>query len=308
MATKRRIKCPACSTAIASAAVGTVLTFNLDLDHRYHDIDIVLSDGANAQLLTTVLGDAILFVNDNPQRTHTALELDGMNGENGTQYLTANKTFGTSGTDREQVLTMYLDQPWRKGIVQGDQTALNANAANGVVRVQVKITVLVALSATASITLWAMVDDCLAPPKSGAWPITKVYRTGVTGSGTNNEVTAAELPSTRGMYQGIHFKQPTTGTIQYVTVANGGSSGVKLWDKVSQYEQAAFLTGRGMNPFAVNPAAGLFAYSVIFDAYDPLQDAVSPATNGLWAKVEYTAGTAATGNVVILAEVLGTLD
>lgn len=306
--TKRRIKVPATGSTVVSATAGSIITFDLDLGLRYHDIDIVFSDGANAQTLTTVLGDIIVLRNDVAERTHTALELDHLNGVNGTQYLCANKTSGTSGTDREQTMTIYLDEPWRKNIVQSDQLAWSVDAPNGFRTFQVKITVAVALSATASITLFANVDAPLAPPKGGQ-PVKKVYRTGVTASGMANEFNNSNFPSSRGAYQAIYFKQPSTqGVIQYVSMRNGGISGQVIWDHVSDYENFNYLTGRGLNPATVRGAASAFVYDLVLDAYDPLSDALYASTNGLWLKVEYTTGTAATGNIVALSEVIGVLD
>jgi len=307
--TKQRVRLFTSSVAIAGATAGTPIPFNLQRGYRIHSLDIEFTDLTNAQTFGTVFGDIILMVNDKAMRTHNAAELAHLNNVNGSQYdLQAN---GTSGTDRTQSVTIYFSEPWRKDVGQADAMAFNCDASWGVNSAKLLLYVAAGqtLSATAGITVWAWVDglqDASKAPTAGKQILKKVYRTSKTASGAFTEMGKDEFPPTRGQYQAVYFEQPTTsGTIQYLTVKDGGPAGTVIYDKVKNYENWAFLTQRGMNPGVSQSASG-FGYDWIADLLDPLQDAVPFTGEGPYFKLEYVS--TAAGNIVALSEVLGYLD
>jgi hypothetical protein len=295
MSTKRKLLLPAAPAFVASAAIGTVVTLDLPLGYRYHEISIGYVDGGSSPNdITALFGDIIVYRNGTPERTHTSLELDHLNGLNGSQY--QRQQLGT-GANMRQVQTIFFAEPWRKDKVDTDRMAWSVDAANGFRTFQIKLTTLVQIPSTASFFAWARVDDALKPPQNGQQSVKKVYRAQIPASGSSNDVTTLDA---RDAYQVISLKHPTGAYIQYATLKNNG---VIMFERVRQEDNAGDLTNLGLNP-ATSQTAGAFGYDIVLDADDPLYSAM-PAT-APWLKLEYSA--TASGNVVALIERLGPLD
>jgi hypothetical protein len=300
MSTKRNLQLPPPTNSAGGTAIGQQFTIDLPLGYRYHEIALCYVDGTGAPTdILALISDFIIYRNGIPQRTHTAAELDHLNGLNGSQY--QRQQIG-AGANMRQTQTLFLAEPWRKSKTDTDAMAWSADAANGFRTFQIKGTFLVAMPAGAAFFVSARVDAPLAPPKGGA-ALKKVYRQQIPASGASNDVVTLDE---RDGYQTICMKQPATSNILNVTLKNND---VTIIDTLNSFDNISQLTGMGLNP-ATGTAASAFGFDLVLDADDPILSAL-PATStgaGLWLHLAYTPGTAATGNVVALIERFGPLD
>jgi hypothetical protein len=297
MSTKRRIILPSITGIVPGSAAGAVGTFDMPLGYRYHEIGIVYVDGTGAPTdITALIGDAIMYRNGISQRVHTSLELDHLNGLNGSQY--QRQQVG-AGANMRQTQTIFFAEPWRKDKSDTDYMGWSVDAANGFNSFQLKLTLLVAMPATGSLIAYARVDAPQPPPKGGAQSVKKVYRQQIPASGLSNDVTTLDE---RDAYQTLCLKHPTGAYVQYATLKLNGNF---VLEKQRQEDNVADLTNLNLNP-ASSQAAGAFGFDIVLDADDPLNSALPALGQNIWLKLDYSA--AASGNVIALIERLGPLD
>ncbi|MEI6075564.1 MAG: hypothetical protein WCS94_08330 [Verrucomicrobiota bacterium] len=321
MSTKRRITLPSISGIAGSSAAGTVGYFNLPLSYRYHQIQLAYQDGGSTvQNIATglaavngspsgtgLIADLIVMKNGIAERTHSALQLDHLNGLNGSQYQIQSSNGSTGGANNRQIQTIFFAEPWRKDKSDTDGLAWNVNAANGFNTFQLQITLGSAMPSTGSLVAYAWVEDAVLPPPNGKpQAVKKVYRQSLPASGTSNDISTLDA---RDAYQVISLINPTGAAIGKVTLKLGGTP---VLDSVLREDNVGALTNTGMNP-ANSTTAGAFGYDIVLDADDPINSAL-PAPVSPWLTLFYTnvngAQTAATatGNVIALIERLGPLD
>ncbi|HTB83644.1 MAG TPA: hypothetical protein VK742_08320 [Candidatus Sulfotelmatobacter sp.] len=298
--TKYKLQVPAVSNFTPGALAGTQFTVDFPLNYRYHEIYFVYTDGGSSPTdFLNLVGDLVAFRNGVPARTHTALEMDHLNGLNGSQY--QRQQVGT-GAAMRQTQTMFLAEPWRKSKADTDAMAWNVSPANGFKTFQVKGTLIATIPSTATLQVWARVDAVQALPKGvAAQGVRKVYRVQIPASGLSNDVTTLDE---RDAYQTICLKNPSGAG--YVKQATLKKNGVIIFDTVNQQDNVADLTNLGLNP-ASSQSTGAFGYDIVLDADDPLLSAL-PLTSqdSLWLHLDYN--TAASGNVIALVERIGPLD
>jgi len=306
MPTKLKIILPQIDGLQALSPIGTVGVVNIkpELGYRIHQFDIVYVDGGGAPTdILALIGDIVVWRNGVAIRTHTAAELDYLNQLNGTQY--ARQQVG-AGAAMRQTLRIYFAEPWRKDKADTDMLAFNAGLQNGVNRLQIKITLIAALPATASIYAQMRVDSEIAPPKGVQWNLKKVYRQSLTASGTTNDFSGTL--DTGDKYQVIALRNPTGAYVQYATLKLNGNL---VFERQRMEDNIGDLVQLGINPLAgqtlaTAQTAGNIGFPIVLDADDPLNSALDTTGGVLWLKTEYSA--AATGNVSALIERLGTPD
>jgi len=296
MATKRKLLLPPPTGVVPGSAIGSVFTLDIPLGYRYHQIELVYVDGGGAPTdITALIGDLVLYRNGTPERTHTSLELDHLNGLNGSQY--QRQQIG-AGAAMRQTQTIFFAEPWRKDKADTDYMAWSVDKQNGFNTFQIKGTLLVAMPATGALYAMARVDAPIAPPKGGQ-AVKKVIRQQIPASGTSNDVTTLDE---KDAYQTICLKHPT-GT--YISSVSLKKNGVFVIEKQNVLDNVADLTNLGLNP-ANSTTAGAFGFDIVLDADDPLNSALpAQSDDSLWLHLDYNA--AASGNVVALIERLGVL-
>lgn len=298
MATKRKLLLPPPTGVVPGSAAGTVFTLDVPLGYRYHQIELVYIDGSGSPVdITALVGDLVVYRNGTPERTHTSLELDHLNGLNGSQY--QRQQIG-AGAAMRQTQTIFFAEPWRKDKADTDYMAWSVDGANGFKTFQIKGTLLQAMPATASLQAMARVDAPIAPPKSGAQSVKKVYRQQIPASGTGIDVTTLDE---KDAYQTLCLKHPTATYISSVTLKKNGWFVI---EKQNVYDNVADLINLGLNP-ANSTTSGNFGFDIVLDADDPLNSALPAVqSDSLWLHLDFNA--AASGNVVALIERLGPLD
>jgi len=308
MRTKRIILVPSNAGLGASSAVGTYI-YTLPKGVRYARLDLVYIDGSGAPIDISsdptgdfgtaggLLGDIELQTNSKTFRIHSACDLDHANTLNGTQYGRGALKTGAAATLR-QPLPIWFREPWRKDINQADSMAFNCDPTWGINTFQIKITLAVAMPATATFYILAYVDDITPNPnKGGLQALKRVYRYYLPANGNAGDYTQIALNN----IQTILMVNPTGGYIQKCTAKLGG---LLLRDAVYQPDNVAAMIGEGLNP-AVSQVAGHFGYDLVWDYDDPIQSAL-PAAGNLWMHLDFSAAT--TGIIRTLVETLGAPD
>jgi len=291
---------------VPGSLAGTVGTLDLPVGlYRYHSIQFIYIDGTGTPTdITAMFGDLALYRNGQVERLHSSLELDHLNGLNGSQY--QRQQVGT-GAAMRQTQTIFFAEPWRYGIVnantgtvtESDAMAWSVDAPNGFRTFQLKATLLATFPATGSIICQAYVDAPVAPPKAGPAWLKKVYRIQIPASGTALDVTNLDA---RDTYQTISLKHPAASYIMKTTVKLNGNF---ILESANVSDNYANLVGRNLNP-ANSTTSGNFGFDVVFDYDDPLNSALPAQGQNLWMHLDFAA--AASGNVIALIERLGPLD
>ena len=166
----------------------------------------------------------------------------------------------------------------------------------GVTSAQVKFTLASAMPATGSLVVYAVVDTPTAAVPSTGFLTKQVARQQIQASGAAIDITP---PLTPGFFQTVLMKQPATSNIQKATLKVNGT----LFRELDREANIADLLYNGMNP-STSTAAGAFGFDLILDDDDPVTSALPGQGNSLQLHLDFTAGTAATGNVVALIETI----
>src|SRR5438445_7269854 len=131
-----------------STASGVKNVVDLPLGLRYHVIWLEVGNNAiAANALTDLVEDIVVKINGKPQRTHSADQLNQLNGLNGgafagelDNYPAGNYFIGASGTDgaadRRLYIPIFFAEPWRK---TADEVSAMALRADGIESFQIEV-------------------------------------------------------------------------------------------------------------------------------------------------------------------------
>jgi len=278
-----------------AAAIGTI---KIKRGVRVSKVTLKYVDTiANAVDLLALIGDITCFKNNYDFRLHSAVELDYLNKQNGSQF--AYQKFNYNG-NTEQYLTIWFFEPWRIMAMDRESgcAVISENQGWNENGLEIQIKLLAAIPATGSLTHRVYVDEQLLDLKQPQ-ALKQVKRLNITAQGT--EFDYYSLPN-RGKIQGINLKNPSgAGVIKAVTFR--GDDVIYL-DNVTRGEMFDHLTGLNLIPPPMaNVGVGTFAFSWAFDDTDPVQSSL--AAQSTWLKI-YT-DVAANGNVVALVETVGAI-
>ena len=272
-----------------SVAAGRKAVCDLTLGLRYHVIWLVLGNNAvAANGIADLVDDITVKINGKPQRQMTGVQLNDLNGLNGSAFLA--KATGTAGQpDRRHYLPIFFAEPWRKN--QGEVPAL-AVRANGIESFQVEVSVKTGLA---------------APIVQGYFEFDYDDRPiGVLQKWTRQDVSAVGLArdiltlDKREFIESIHLFPTVEGTPKFVKLVKFTANGEEIRDAISHLENQALLLGREMVP----DVSATPRYDLVFDYDDPINGAL-PASGlkEMTLKVEWNA--AANGTMPIIVQRTG---
>ena len=274
-----------------AVATGQTATVDLPLGIQYHAIWLEVGDNGGTTIASgNLLGDIRVKINGKVQRTHSAVELNALNGVNGTAYLL--KTSGTAGQAAyRSYLPIYFAEPWRKDVKDQQMPAWNV-AGDGISSFQIEVDIKAGLTTPVISGFYEW-----APATGSLGAIGKVIRQTVGALGTVQDFNQLDR---RDFLQGIHLFPTVEGTPKYVNKVKLTYNGAEQQDLITTLENQAKLLGRAMNP----DTSGTPRYDLVIDYDDPINGALP--LNGLaefTLHVEYNA--AAAGNLVMLIERAG---
>jgi hypothetical protein len=246
-----------------SIAAGKKNVVDLPLGLRYHVIWLELGNNAVADnALSDLVEDIVVKINGKPFRTHTAEQLNDLNGINASNFLA--KVSGTDGeADRRFFLPIFFAEPWRKD--QADVTAL-ALRANGIESLQIEVNLVAGLAAPVLGGFYEFDYD-----NRPIGLVSKFIRQDYSAVGLSRDITTIDK---RDFIESIHLF-PTTGTARSVAEVKVTANGEEIRDRITFLENAAALLARELFP----DSNGL-RYDLVFDYDDPINGALPTQING----------------------------
>jgi hypothetical protein len=306
MATKRKIYLPSIANLGPGSVAGTQGLVDLPLYYDYHSIGFEYTDvysGGNGTPpidILALLGDLQFKVNAVVKRIQSASDLDHANALNNTAGVTIytrqqiNQGATTNGAIMRQTLKLYFAEPWRTNPADQTRTVASLNPAFGVSSAQLLITLLANMPATGSLVIYAVVDTPTTTVPTSGFLTKQVLRQQIQASGAAIDINLPVI--TNGYLQTLLLKQPATSVIEKATFKVNGT----IFRELDREANISELTSLGMTP-ATSRAAGAFGFDFVLDDDDPINSAV-PLANSLQLHLDFTAGTAATGNIVAVVE------
>lgn len=271
-----------------SIAAGKKNVVDLPLGLRYKAVWLELGNNAvAANTIGDLTDDIVVKINGKPQRTHTGLELNALNGLNGAPYLL--KSTGTDGqADRRLFLPIWFAEPWRKDQAEVDSLALRAN---GIESLQIEVNLKAGLAAPI-LQGWYEFDY----DTRTIGGLSKFIRQDFSAVGTTRDITTIDK---RDFIESIHLF-PTSGTARYVSEVKLTANGEEIRDRITHLQNQATLLGRELVPDTV----AVPRYDLVFDYDDPINGALPTNQNGkpineLTLKVTWNAAAAGTMTAII---------
>lgn len=253
-----------------SVAKGKKAVVTLPLGLRYHVIWLRFGNVADYDnSLADLVDDIVVKINGKPQRIHSAVQLNALNGVNGASFL--EKTTGTEDNDDYvHYLPIFFAQPWRKNPAEVAATALRAN---GISSFQIEVN----LRSVNSI------DDPLDALFLDGWyeydydnrelgVLQKWLRQDYSAVGTSRDIQTIDK---RDFIEAVHLFATDEATPKYVSEVKWTANGEELRDRITYLQNRAKLLGRELVP----DTSAAPRYDLIFDYDDPINGALS--ANGL---------------------------
>jgi hypothetical protein len=257
-----------------SVAAGRKAVVDLPLGLRYHVVWLELGNNAGTALapvantLTDLVDDIVVKINGKPQRTHSAGQLNQLNGINGDTYLV--QAYGANGyAERRLYLPIYFAEPWRKDQQEVPSMALRTN---GIQSFQIEVNVKAGLD----------------KPVVGGWyefdydnrdigVISKCIRQDYSAVGTTRDITTVDK---RDFIESIHlFPLDNAGDgllINFVSEVKLTANGEEIRDRITYLQNRASLIGRELVPDTLQWPR----FDLIFDYDDPVTNALPTQVNG----------------------------
>jgi len=248
-----------------AVAAGKKAVCKPPLGLRYHAIWLELGNNAiAANTIADLVDDVVVKINGKPQRTHTGVQLDELNGINGAAY--GFQASGTSGqADRRIYLPIWFAQPWRKNPSDAQALALRAN---GIEDFAIEVNVKAALAAPIVAGWYEFDYDTRA-----VGLMSKVMRYDYGSSGTVLDIQGLEK---RDFIESIHLFPDTSGTPRFVTEVKFTVNGEELRDRITHLQNRASIQGRELVADTATP----FRYDLVFDFDDPINGALPTQRDG----------------------------
>jgi hypothetical protein len=273
---------------ISGVSAGGTAIVNCPVGYRYHDINLVLTGGADLTV-ATAFGTISAKLGGKVQRRATAEHIDAINTLQGAGY--AAYTQGSS-TSEVYHLPIFFAEPWRKRTVDQDALAWQTGwlGKTGTFQLEVGIG-----SGTSSpkLAAFATVDDFDSGKPHG---IMKWYSYNDSASDPESFVNLDK----RDFYSQISL---WPGNSVYASEVSLRIGGVELIQKWTAHQIYTWLLRRGMN--ATAPANGVPTH-LVFDADDQLDDVVpAEGANSIILDIDWSG---APGSKTIVAQRFGLPD
>lgn len=276
-----------------SVAAGKKAVVDLPLGLRYHAVWLRVGNAAAiANELVDVVDDIVVKINGKPQRTHTAVELNALNGVNGAAYL--EKVTGTSGAATYvHYLPIFFAQPWRKDQAEVPMLALRANGIDSFqIEVNLRATNSAAV-ANANLFLDGWYEFDYDDRTIGA--LQKWIRQDYSASGTTRDIATIDK---RDFIEAIHLFATSDG--KYVTEVKFTANGEELRDRITYQQNRASLLGRSLVP----DSNATPRYDLEFDFDDPVAGQLPTSVKDgplkeMTLKVTWNAAAAGTQTAII---------
>ena len=261
-----------------SVAAGKKAVFNLPLGLRYHVIWLRFGNAAGSSGspqendLFDLVDDIVVKVNGKPQRTHTAKQLNQINGVNGAAYL--EKTTGIiSEATYCHYVPIFFAQPWRK---TPDEVSALALRANGISQFQVEVN----LRAQNSEDPPADNDDLFLDgwyeydyDNRDIGVIQKFMRVDYSAVGSSLDIQTLEK---RDLIEAIHLFPTDDDTPRFVDRVKFTRNGEEIRDEITYLQNRSSLQARELVP----DTTGTPRYDLVFDYDDPILGGLSTQENG----------------------------
>jgi hypothetical protein len=288
-------------TAMPGANAAGQFVINAPAWLRYKDITLKLANSANTTFASSSITAIEVRLGKGIQRRCTGVQLDATNALNGASY--ASQAYGTSGTDYERHLKLYMEEPWR---TRTRNNSVDPNALGwktGWAGQNNSLQIVVSVAALGSgvspvITAEAMVsDDDDGKPN----PIIRWNQDNATPNGS--------LVSVANLANGLK----NDDRIVQLSVFDGASTAgvistirLELGPVVIKQDQrlralTTELITAGMAPATANAIAN--AAHLVFDKNDSLDDSIPVGFISSLLKLTYS--TSAVGAVPYITQVLG---
>ena len=218
-------------------ASGAKCTFDLELGWLYRRLTLLVSCAAGNKTFDEIISDIWLTVNGKPQRTHSALELNEINGLHD-QDLTVKTVGSIAGGDYAAYLPICLAETYRKNVENGLGLGWNAVGINAL-QLQVQFRTVTGPSISG-----VMIREPGVAGR-GLGPITKWKRQYIPATGTPQDYSKIfALTTVDNFLQSIHL-WPIGA--RYITRAELKFNGSLYHDRTNLHNQAELLFN-GMNP------------------------------------------------------------
>lgn len=272
-----------------AAGKKAVVKLPVDKGLRIHVIWLRLGNAfAQSNALADVADDIVVKINDKPQRTHTADQLNDLNGLNGAAYV--EKITGiNSQANCVHYLPIFFAQPWRKKQAEVPALALRAT---GIDSLKIEVNLRATNGAAAAnnnlfLDGWYEFDYDARP--IGA--LQKFIRQDYSVVGTSLDLSTIDK---RDFIESIHL-YPVGA--QYVTEVKFTANGEEIRDRITYLQSRQTLSGRGLVPDtnAISPR-----FDLVFDYDDPINGQLSTAPlREMNLKLVYSAAAAGTQTAII---------
>lgn len=268
-----------------SVAAGRKAVCELPMGIRIHALWLELGNNAvAANEISDLVDDIVLKVNGKPQRQHTGVQLNALNGINGAAYVS--KATGTAGqADRRHYLPLFFAEPWRK--TQNEVAAL-ALRTNGIASAQIEVNVKAGLAAPIVGGFYEFDYDDRAIGALQKW-----IRQDVSAVGTSRDILTIDK---RDFIESIHLFPTVEATPKFVKAVKFTANSEELRENTTHLQNQAVLLGRELVP----DTTATPRYDLVFDYDDPINGAFQASgLKEMTLKVEWNAAANGTMPIII---------
>jgi hypothetical protein len=288
-------------TAMPAANTAGQFVINCPSGLRYKNVTIKMKGSTNATIASSAITGLEVRLGKGIQRRCTGAQLDATNALNGAEY--ASQAYGSTGTDYERHLKIYMEEPWRtrtlNNSVDPNMLGWKTQWAGQNNALQIAVTVAALGSGIAPVfSAEAEVsDDDDGKPNA----IIRWHQDNATPNGTLISIAnlANGLKSDDRIVQLSVFDGASTAGVIDTIRLELGPVVVKQDQKLRALTTE--LINAGMAPATANAIAN--AAHIVFDKNDSLNDSVPVGFNSSLLKLTYS--TAAVGAVPYITQVLG---
>lgn len=266
--------------AIGKTATAEIATGNKRIKGIVLEFGATNAAGNAEKAFDEIIGDIYVKVDDTPQRTHTAKELDDINKDMGALYQL--RTYDPSSANNCLYhLPIYFAKPWLKRKIDAEQSAWTTDWMRSL---QIEAKVLSTDIANVVLNGYYVFDEV----KADGQLIEKWIRFNKTASGTRNTFT--NLMDQKDVLQQVTLYNPTGATISNAKLKLGGKEVFDLTKRRSSSFNQHFAE---MN-IASESSADTGRFHLVFDESGDPTDGWPMAGRSNELTLEYTASASGT--------------
>ena len=290
-------------SAMAGQDAAAVITINCPRGYRYKDITLKARRSNNLTLTTAqAFGEIQVKMGGGIQRRADCVKLDAINGLNGAGY--ASQLVGTSGTDMQRHLKIFMEEPWRTRIRTNSVDTNALGWKTGWLSSNKPLQISVAMPAAGAGLTWSLSAEATISDDDDG-------KTNAIIKWEQSVMNAAAITTMSNLDNGLKADDRIVQlSIFDGTTALGVLSTVRLevGSIVIKQDQTALALSSELVAAGMSPATAIAiapSHHIVFDKNDALDDTLPVGFISSLLKLTYVTGSEPTGSVPYVLQTFG---